>query len=104
MSPIPCHFVGMHKISCNDEQRILLIDEQMIRFPLLHYQMLMQLLPGNVVAEVTLVKALYGCELGTEVSNNLGKIARKIRSRLYPLGLTVERVAKQGYILLAIPD
>lgn len=104
MTTSPCHFIGSHKISRNDENRILLIDEQMIRFPPLHYQMLTYLLPGNPVAEAILVKALYGCGLGTEVSNNLGKVVRKIRSRLNPLGLTVERVAKQGYILLAIPD
>lgn len=66
--------------------------------------MLIYLLSGNAVAEAILGKALYGCDLKPEVSNNLGKIARKIRNRLYPLGLTIERVAKQGYILLAIPD
>jgi hypothetical protein len=98
------HFIGSHKIQSNDENRMLVVDEQMMRFPPLHYQMLSHLLPGKAVSEAVLGKALYNCRMGEEISNNLGRIARKIRGRLTPLGLTVERVAKQGYVLLAIPD
>lgn len=104
MPSTSCHLIGAHKILNDNENRILIIDQQLLRFPPLHYQLLIHLLSGNAVAETVLGEALYGCGLEPEVSNNLGKIARKIRSRLHPLGLTVERVAKQGYILLAIPD
>ena len=99
-----CPSFGNHRIQRNDTRRILVVDSHALRFSAKQYEALVLLVQGNVVADTELVRAVYSEELYADGSKNLEKLIRKIREQLYPVGLTIERMAKRAYILLAIPD
>ena len=103
MSPTltPCPPVGPHCIQRNDDNRVLIVDNSLVKFTPTEYQFLMHLLEGGPVSDVDLVRAIFRCNLDRYVRESLNKYMDKIRSKLRPLGLNIHRVAKYGYILLA---
>jgi DNA-binding response OmpR family regulator len=100
---IPCLSIGVHRIQRNDESRILVVDSLMIKFTPIEYRLLLSLLSGQPVADPKLVREAFACELDRSVQKNLDKHIDKIRSKLQLAELSVHRVSKYGYVLLAIP-
>lgn len=96
--------IGMHHLSYNDEQRVVIIDQRIVKLSPMRYQALRLLLPGNVITEEKLLIAVYGANACVDRRDSLAKLIRKIRSQLLPLGMTIERVAQRGYVLLPIPE
>jgi hypothetical protein len=70
----------------------------------MQYQLLVPLLQGAVVAEKDLLQVVYGEATQVECRANLAKLVRKIREQLLPSGVTIERVAQSGYVLLPVPE
>jgi DNA-binding response OmpR family regulator len=96
--------IGMHHLSYNDEQRVVIIDQRVVKFSPMRYQALRLLLAGNVIAEEELLTTVYGENASVDSKDSLAKLIRKIRSQLLPLGITIEQVAQRGYVLLPIPE
>ena len=100
---VPCLPIGTHRIHRNDESRILIVDSLMIKFTPIEYRLLLPLLSERAVADASLAREALSCELDRSVQKNLDKHIDKIRGKLQPAGLSVHRVSKYGYLLLAIP-
>ena len=96
--------VGVHILSYNDEQRVVIIDHRVVKFSPMRYQVFRLLLQGRVVAEKELLHTVYGENGSLDSKETLAKLIRKIRSQILPLGITIEQVAQRGYILLPIPE
>ena len=100
---VPCPSIGTHRIQRNDENRILVVDSLMIKFTPIEYRLLLSLLSGQVVADSNLAREALACKLDWSVRKNLDKHIDKMRSKLQLAGLSLHRVSKYGYVLLAIP-
>ena len=100
---VPCPSIGTHRIQRNDENRILVVDSLMIKFTPIEYRLLLSLLSGQVVADSNLAREALACKLDRSVRKNLDKHIDKMRSKLQLAGLSLHRVSKYGYVLLAIP-
>lgn len=96
--------IGMHRLSYNDEQRVIIIDHRIVKFSPMRYQVLRLLLPGNVIVVEELLTTIYGENASVDSRDSLAKLIRKIRSQLLPLGITIEQVAQRGYVLLPVPE
>ncbi len=70
----------------------------------MQYQLFVPLLQGTVVAEKDLLQAVYRGAIQAEDRKNLAKPVRKVREQLLPSGVTIERVAQCGYVLLPVPE
>ena len=101
---LSCPSIGTHRIQRNDINRILIIDNIMVRFTPIEYRLLVHLLNGQAVSDVELIKAAFGSEAAISARENLDKHIDKMRSKLQPSGLNIHRVAKYGYVLLAASE
>ena len=98
---VSCSSIGTHCIQRNDECRIVVIDGIVIKFTPTQYRLLVLLLEGRPVADAQLLRATLTCGEDSPISRVLEKHIEKIRSKLRLYGLTIHRIAKYGYLLLA---
>ncbi len=100
---VSCSSIGTHCIQRNDECRIVVIDGIVIKFTPTQYRLLVLLLEGQPVADAQLLRATLTGNINSPISNYkvLEKHIEKIRSKLCLHGLTIHRIAKYGYLLLA---
>jgi DNA-binding winged helix-turn-helix (wHTH) protein len=96
--------IGQHRVQRNDESRVLVVDSLLVRFTPTEYRLLIPLLEGLPVHDNDLVSEVFSCKVDSWACECLNKHIDKIRNKLRPLGLNVHRIAKYGYILLAIVD
>jgi len=101
---LSCPSIGTHRIQRNDINRVLIVDNIMIRFTPIEYRLLMRLLNAQAESDVELIKAAFGPEAAVSARENIDKHIDKMRSKLLPSGLSIHRVAKYGYVLLAAPE
>ncbi len=101
---ISCPPIGSHSLQRNDESRLLIVDHLVIKFTLREYRLLLLLLSCMPTSDTSLIQeALLSSEDASSQRQSIDKYIDKIRSKLQPSGLTIRRVSKYGYILLADP-
>ncbi|GEM_PF-2026612 len=96
---IPCPSVGTHTLRRNDETRTLIVDNQIVQFTPTEYRLLLPLLQGRPLSDNELAQAAFSLEIDTLVRESLDKHIDKIRGKLEPLGLSVYRLRRHGYVL-----
>lgn len=102
-----CYLIGPHRISCDDENRALIIDASIsIRFSPIQYKLVKPLVKSESapLCEAALVKAAYASDNWHEMHDNLEKHFDNIRSKLRLHGLYAYCVNGYGYSLLAMPE
>lgn len=102
-SLVTCPSIGTHRISRDDTRRIVVVDQYAVKLSQMQYQLLVPLLQGDVVPEKNLLQAVYEVAQKEDTAN-LAKLVRKAREQLLPSGITIERVAQRGYVLLPVPE
>lgn len=98
--------IGPHRISCDDEQRALILDGRLsIHFSPIQYKLIKPLVESRQVpvCDAELVQVAYASENWREMHENLDKHFDNIRSKLRPHGLNTYRVTSYGYALMALP-
>lgn len=88
-------------IQRNDVRTILVIDHMVIRFTPREYRIMLYLLKGEAVTDTTLIQEALSGRDDPTLRYNLDKYIDKIRGKLSPFGLSIYRIVKYGYILLA---
>lgn len=101
---ISCPSIGTHRIQRNDESRALIVDDLLIKFTPIQYQLLLLLLEGLPASDIHLVKTVFSNDLDSSARENLDKHIDKMLSKLRPSGLNIHRVGKYGYVLLDATD
>lgn len=96
---ISCPSVGTHILQRNDETRTLIVDNQVIQFTPTEYRLLLPLLQGEPRSDTELVQTAFSREYDTLVRASLDKHIDKIRGKLEPVGLSVYRLRRYGYVL-----
>ena len=96
---IPCPPIGAHTIHRNDESRTLLVDKQVVQLTPTEYRLLLLLLQGQPLSDADLAQAAFSRGMDSLVRESLDKHIDKIRGKLEPLGLSVYRLRRYGYIL-----
>lgn len=91
----------MRRIQRNDEARTLIVDGMLKRFTPTEYRLLVLLLEGQPIPDADLAKQVSLYEGDSRARENLDKHIDKLRCKLRTFGLSIHRVAKYGYILLA---
>jgi hypothetical protein len=85
-----------------DSKRSLAIGNFTIKFTKIQYSISVLLLNGNPISDIDLVYHIFPGALPTEETRKcLDKHIDKIRSKLSPTAVTLYRINKYGYILLA---
>lgn len=82
-SPVPVYIVGTHRISCDDENKVLIIDSlSVIRFSFIRYKLIKPLVEYSPVpvSNADLVQAAYASENWRERLDSLEKHFDNIRS------------------------
>jgi Response regulators consisting of a CheY-like receiver domain and a winged-helix DNA-binding domain len=100
----PCPSIGTHQIQRNDESRVLIVDQIIVRFTPIEYQIVSLLLNTNIVNDAFIVQKVFDSEMSSSLYRNLEKHIDKLRWKLRPAGLNIHRVSKYGYVLLAALD
>ena len=98
---ITCPPIGKRRIQRNDEARALIVDGMLKRFTPTEYRLLVLLLEGQPIPDADLVKQVSSYQGDSRVRENLDKHIDKLRCKLRTFGLSIHRVTKYGYILLA---
>lgn len=98
--PVRCPSIGNHSIMKDEENRMLIVDNILIRFTVIEYRILLQLLAGVIVADPEIIHIAFNCTPNDNVARNLGRHIDRMRSKLRPVELTVSRVVDFGYVLL----
>jgi DNA-binding response OmpR family regulator len=98
---VSCPSIGTRRIYRNDESGILIVDSLIIKFTPIEYQLLLSLLSGHPVADSQLAREAFSCELDRSTQKRLNKHIDKIRNKLQLAGLSIHRVSRYGYLLLA---
>lgn len=104
-SAVSIYFIGTHRISCDDENKVLIIDSlTSIRFSHIQYKLLKPLVENSPVpmSEAQLVQGAYSSNNWRDMHVNLEKHFDHIRSKLRPFDLYVYRVGGYGYVLLPL--
>lgn len=96
--------VGTHHIQRDDANRILVIDNRLVKFTAMEYRFILPLLDEQAVSDTELAHKVFSNKLEMWMQENIDKHVDKIRTKLRSSGINVYRIIKYGYILLAVPD
>lgn len=96
---ILCPPIGGHTLQRNDETRTLVVDNQVVHFTPTEYRLLLPLLQGQPFSDAELAQAAFFRGIDSLVRESLDKHIDKIRGKLEPLGLSVYRLRRYGYVL-----
>ncbi|GHO66638.1 hypothetical protein KSC_055300 [Ktedonobacter sp. SOSP1-52] len=88
------------KAKRDDEHRVLVIENCLIRFSSTEYTLLCSLLKGQVVPDEVLLRALFQNEQSCTENRLLDKHMSRIRSKLKVHNIDIHRVHRYGYMLL----
>ncbi len=80
--------------------RIIIVQNHVCKLSQAQYQLFLLLLRHSLVFDAQIAQELYGCALDTHIGKNISKIAAKLRERLHPSGILVQRITNQGYMLV----
>jgi len=95
--------IGNYHVQRCDTSRTVVVDSTtVISFTTTEYKLLLFLLSGKPIKDDDLVKDALGYTIGEWNRENLDKYIDKLRGKVRPTGLNVHRVAKYGYVLLAV--
>lgn len=101
---ITCPSIGIHTIQRNDETRTLIVDNSVVQFTPTEYRLLLPLVQGQPLSDTDLAQAAFSRSIDSLVRESLDKHIDKIRGKLEPLGLSIYRLRRYGYILSIAPD
>jgi DNA-binding response OmpR family regulator len=101
---IRCLPIGGHAIQRNDESRTLIVDNQIVQFTPTECRLLLPLLQGQPLSDTELAQAAFSRGMDSLVRESLDKHIDKIRGKLEPVGLSVYRLRRYGYILSISSD
>jgi DNA-binding response OmpR family regulator len=99
----PCPPIGDHHIQRSDEHKALIIDHKMGKFTPTEYRLLIPLLNGQPVSDISLIQEAFTCDASPQIRKSMEKHIDNIRSKLHLCGLTIHRITKFGYVLLEAP-
>ena len=101
---ISCPPIGTHTLQRNDETRTLVVDNQVVQFTPTEYRLLLPLLQGQPLSDSELAQVAYSRGFDALVRNSLDKHIDNIRGKLEPLGLSIYRLRRRGYVLTTSSD
>ena len=101
---IPRPPIGTHTLQRNDETRTLVVDNQVVQFTPTEYRLLLPLLQGQPLSDTELAQAAFSRGIDTLVRESLDKHIDKIRGKLEPVGLSIYRLRRYGYLLSISSD
>ena len=100
---VPCPPIGTHTLQRNNATRTLVVDNQVVQFTPTEYRLLLPLLQGKPLSDTELAQAAFSRGIDRLVRESLDKHMDKIRGKLEPLGLSVYRLRRYGYVLSLSP-
>ena len=98
-SLISCPPIGTHTLQRNDGTRTLVVDNQVVQFTPTEYRLLLPLLQGQPLSDTELAQAAFSRGIDSLVRNSHDKHIDNIRGKLEPLGLSIYRLRRYGYVL-----
>ncbi|GHO74159.1 hypothetical protein KSD_19300 [Ktedonobacter sp. SOSP1-85] len=97
-----CNMFHWLQAKRDDEHRVLIIENRLIRFSSTEYTLLCSLLKGQIVPDEVLLRALFQNEQSCTENRLLDKYMSRIRSKLKVHNIDIHRIHRCGYILLSI--
>lgn len=98
---LPC---GL-RIRRNDENRVVIIGDNLAVFTPTEYRLLTVLLDGDITTDATLVAEVFHCgEMDKAMRNLLKKHIENVKGKLKTVSLDLYRVYRTGYVLMPVTD
>jgi DNA-binding response OmpR family regulator len=88
--------IGKKTITCNDNNRVVGIDEQIILCTNTEYQIILMLLDQKPLADSALIHQVFHCSPDSSMIKNLRRHIEHLREKLDGTGIDIQR----GYLLV----
>lgn len=99
-SLFPCNQVGNITIRCNDTNRVIGINNDIILCTHTEYQIIKLLSAGQPISDSALSNELFHCSPDNTMLKNLSKHIEHLREKLRGTGVDIHRIHAYGYILV----
>jgi DNA-binding response OmpR family regulator len=97
---LPYSQIGKYTITCNDNNKIIGINEQIIRCTNAEYKIIKRLSVGQPVSDLALVHELLGCSPDNSTKPSVSKHIEHLREKVRGTGLDIYRIHVYGYLLV----
>jgi DNA-binding response OmpR family regulator len=98
---VRCPLIENIDVKYDDEHCLIIIGNRILHFSPTEYKLVNLLLIHRIVTEVTLLEALSLQQADKGTSKFISKYMNKVRSKIKPYGLQINRIHSYGYILLS---
>src|SRR5579859_5278473 len=89
---LPCSQVGKYIITCNDNSKVVGINEQIVLCTSTEYKIIILLSAGKPIADPVLIHEAFGCAPDRSMFTNLRRHVEHLREKLRGTGLDVHRI------------
>lgn len=97
---LPCSQIGKYTVTCNDNNKVIGINEQIVLCTNAEYKIIRLLSAGKPLADPALIDEVFHCCPDSSTQNSVRKHVEHLREKLQGTGLDIHRIHAYGYLLV----